>query len=166
MSEERTWAEDTVALGAGNRRAPLEPTAAPPPRPRRPRWLKAAPLMASAGAAVVVLALIGGGGDSPARPEAIKPEPERNLPIERTRTPSRPTLERPVRRRAGSLAVGLARRAPKPAKPEPSPTPAPVEPEPPPAYEPAPEPVAEPAPVPEPSPAPEPETPAVVEFGM
>lgn len=168
MSEERSWAEDTVELGAGDRRAPSETTAAPPPRPRRPGRLRSAAAIAFAGAAVIVFGLIGAGGDSRARRTAVKAEPEQSVRIERTTVPSRPILERPVRRRAGSLAVGLARRAPKPAKPKPrpAPAPAPVEPEAPPAYEPAPEPVAEPAPAPEPSPAPAPETPAAVEFGM
>lgn len=168
MSEERSWAEDTVELGAADRRAPSEPTTAPPARRPRPGRQRAAAAIGIAGAAVIVLVLLGGGGDSQERPEAaIKAEPERGAQVERKTTiPSEPSFHRPARRRAGSLAVGLARRAPKPEKSKPAPAPAPAEPEAVPTYEAAPEPGAEPAPAPEASPAPAPETPAAVEFGM
>lgn len=167
MSEERSWAEDTVELGAVDRRAPSEPTAAPPARRRRPGRQGAAAAIGIAAAAVIVFALLGGAGDSGKRPEAIKADPERSAQVEqKTTIPSKQSLHRPVRRRAGSLAIGLAQRAPKPKRSKPAPAPAPPEPEAVPTYEAAPEPVAEPVPAPEARPAPVPETPAAVEFGM
>lgn len=167
MSEERSWAEDTVELGTGDRAAPSEPRPAPPSRRRRPEGRRAAAAIGVAGAVVIVLALLGGAGDGGESPETVEAEPERSAPVERKTTASPlPSLHRPVRRRAGSLAIGLARRAPKPSETKPAPAPAPAEPEAEPTYEPAPEPVAEPAPTPEASPAPTPGTPAAVEFGM
>jgi hypothetical protein len=121
----------------------------------------------TAGVVAIAFALIGGGGKSGDRP--IKVKPERIVSAER-KTPdsSQARPHRPVRRRGGSLAIGLARRAPEPAKSNPQPLPAPpaAAPEAVPVYEAAPEPVAEPTSTPEASPAPAPETPAAVEFGM
>jgi hypothetical protein len=168
MSEERSWAEETVELGAVDRRAPSEPEAAPPLRRRGgPGRAGAAAAIGLAGAAMIALVLIGGGSDGAKRAEAIKAEPRRGAGVERATTIApRPSFDRPVRRRAGSLAIGLARQAPKPPRPKLPPAPAPAAPEEAATYEAPPEPVAEPAPAPEASPAPAPETPAAVEFGM
>lgn len=168
MSEERSWAEDTVELGAVDRRAPSEPKAAPLPRRGQGRR-GAATAIGVTGAAMIVFSLLGGGGDGRDRREA-KAEPERRATVEtETAIPSQPSYRRPVERQAGSFAVGLARRVPKPPKPKPAPAPPPAAPEAVPTYEPVPEPVAEPAPTPpapEASAAPALETPAAVEFGM
>ncbi len=167
MSEERSWADDTVELDSGARRAPREPDAVPTARGRRPGGLGAAAAIGVAGVLLIVFVLLGGGDESRERPKTVKVERERIPSHAKTTTPEPPSLHRPLQRRAGSLAIGLSRRAPKPAKPQPAPAPAPVEPEAAaPTYEATPEPVAEPVPAPEASPAPAPETPAAVEFGM
>lgn len=172
MSEERSWAEDTVALGSRERGEEAEPgRAAPtrPPRRRRPgRWGGPA-LIASVGALVLTIAALAGGGDGTDSGQAIVPKREQAQPLEMWRPdPADTGVWRQVRRRSGSLEIAKARRAPEPARTqtEPPQEPAPVEEEPAPVYEPAPEPVVEPEPAPGPSPAPAPETPAAVEFGM
>jgi hypothetical protein len=172
MSEERSWAEDTVVLGSRDPSEEAEPDRAAPtrrPRRRRPGRWRAAALIVGVGALVItVLALAGGDGQTNGG-QAIVPMPEQTRPLERERgVPAARDIRRQVPRQAGALEIAKARRAPKPArsKTEPAQAPAQVEEEPAPVYEPTPEPVVEPEPAPEPSAAPAPETPAAVEFGM
>ena len=172
MSEERSWAEDTVVLGSRDRGEEAEPERAAPtrrPRSRRHRMWRAPALIVGVGAVVITIAALAGDGDGRDSRQATT-RPDRIVPVERgQRAPQIAGGGPPhVGRQVGPLEIAGARRAPKPArsKTEPAQAPAPVQEEPAPVYEPAPEPVVEPEPVSEPSPAPAPETPAAVEFGM
>jgi hypothetical protein len=163
VSREESWAEDAVAIRRHEEKAaPLPPQPAPRRHQRNRRALPKAPgILIAVGLAVVMVAMLTGGGEE-------QPAPRLRLEVgERERIARPPIAEkRTIRRRAGSLAIGLARPAPKaprkvpvsPPVPEPAPVSEPVaEPD----YEPAPE----PTPAPEPSPPPA-ETPPAVEFGM
>jgi len=170
MSEERSWAEDTVALGRDEVEGVGEvPTPSRDQQRRRGGGLKAAALLAAIGVIVVLVGLLGGGGAG--KSEGERTAPERTVTGEKNEAPLPMATGRPrtARHRAGRLAFGRGRPAPKSpqrSKPRPEAAPEVVEPEAAPVYEPAPEPVAAPEPTPGPSPSPAPETPAAVEFGM
>lgn len=172
MSEERSWAEDTVVLGSRDRGEEAEPERVAPtrrPRSRRIGLRKAPALIVGLGTVMITIAVaaLAGGGDGRDSLQATT-RPDRIVPVEREQqAPQIAGGGRPqVGRQVGPLEIAEGRRAPKPArsKTEPAQAPASVEEEPAPVYEPAPEPVVEPEP--EPSAAPAPETPAAVEFGM
>lgn len=168
MSEEHSWAEDTVALGR------REEGPQPPPAPQRPRR-RARPgggrgraLAIGVGCAVAMVMLVSAIGGDGGRSAS---EPTSQLRIgagEREGTPVGPPTKTPKpRRKAGPLKVGPAQPAQKPPrsnKTPAAPLAAPVaEPEPSPEYEPTPEPVPE---APAAPPSPPSETPPSVEFGM
>lgn len=176
MSEERSWAEETVVIGG--REEKIDADAAVPAirrsrRPRRsPGGRRVAGVVVTVGAVVIFVGVIAGGGGGADRPEPISSTPHQSAPIEEKQKPPSPYKGwGPVRRQAGALEVGIARPAPKAARSAQRPKAATVQaPEAPeleaaPVYESAPEPVAEPEPS-APAPAPVAETPARVEFGM
>lgn len=171
MSEERSWAEDTVALGRDQIEGATEtePTPSRGLQGRRPGVPKAAGLLVGIGVMVLLVGLLGGGGEKES-PTMERPAPDRAATGEWTgTTPMTTGGARPTPHRDGPLAIGRGRPAPEAppkARPSPEPVPEPAEPETTPVYEPAPEPVAEPDPPPAPRPAAVPETPAAVEFGM
>lgn len=174
MSEERSWADEAVALGREAEKRPDE--RAPGKQPRRARGVSGRFLLAMATAVVVIVGIAfagnGGGADQPSTEaggptrQSVGPSPIGTAAEDRhqahrlkvQKAPRRPERRGRRHRRDGSKSKAIPPRTEQPEAEEA------------PAYEAAPEYVPEPepaaAPPPPPAPAPAAETPPSVEFGM